>query len=62
MARPKTCYVLDGQDLVKGFKIKPGPRIGQILKQIGTWEKEHNYHVTKEMAFDYIRKNIKLNT
>lgn len=60
MGRPKTCYVLDGQDLIRGFRLKPGPKIGLILKQVGQWEKEHKRHITKEMAFDYIRKNINL--
>lgn len=54
------CTVVNGRDVMKAFRLQPGPLIGSILKELKTWEEQHKYHVTKEMAFSYIRKNIKL--
>lgn len=54
------CRVVNGRDLMKAFKLSQGPIIGKVLKELKIWEDEHHHHVTKEMAFSHIRKNIKL--
>lgn len=54
------CNIVSGRDVMKAFKLSPGPLVGTILKELKSWEESYNHHVTKEMAFGYIRKNIKL--
>ncbi len=49
--------ILNGHDIMKAFKLKPSPVIGDMLKDLN--EAQSDGHITtKEQALEYLRKNF----
>ncbi|MBI3261163.1 CCA tRNA nucleotidyltransferase [Candidatus Berkelbacteria bacterium] len=55
---PPPPKLIDGNDLMKEFKLKPGPRLGELLKLVedAVWE---GVVKTKEEALQYVKKQLK---
>lgn len=55
---PPPPKLVDGNDIMKEFKLKPGPRVGELLKLVedAVWEGEIK---TKEEALQLVKKQLK---
>ena len=55
--RPKYKPILSGDEIIKEFKIEPGPKIGKLLEIIKEAQLEGKIK-NKTEALDLVKKNI----
>lgn len=51
--------VVNGGDLMKAFKLKPGPKLGQLLKQVEEGIVSKEIKNTKESIFAFVTEELK---